>query len=270
MIQSVQKAIQILQIISDMGNKPIPLGEIAQKANLNKSTCAHILETLCDCGMAERISRLDGYRIGAHAYYITRNGRYHEELVEQCAPVMRWLYNKIGGHSLILATLNRGKKVVMYNISGINNLPNQKLKIYYETLYKYSTSHAYLAAMNPLERAEFYAENGFPTEDEWPKLYAPQGEKAAYDEINNRGYECFRYPYDHPSAAPDETVVGMAKAIKHDDKVVAVIGVALPNEYGRFHFENGVPWHLSEEEEKNIAKHLCAAVREIQRRLQFS
>ena len=43
MIKSVQKAIQILQILSDGQNEPVPLSEIAERAGLNKSTCAHLL-----------------------------------------------------------------------------------------------------------------------------------------------------------------------------------------------------------------------------------
>ena len=264
MIKSVQKAIQILQILSDGQNEPVPLSEIAERAGLNKSTCAHLLETMCESGMAERISRQEGYRVGILAYYITRHGRYHQELVEICNPVMCWLRKKTN-HSVVLVMLRSHKKAIIHWVCGINKFPGNYGNMYYESQYRYSTSHAILAAMSDMERSEFYLENGYPTRDEWPKLYAPEGEKAAYDEINRRGYEIFRYPFE----TPGQVVVGMATALRNREKVVAALGIALPNEYGTYTMEDGQPWHLTQEEEASIARYLCAATKEINRRLQF-
>lgn len=282
MIKSVQKAVQILQILSDNQNDPLSLGEIAARAELNKSTCAHLLETLCECGMAERISRQEGYRVGMLAYYVTRHGRYNQELVEICNPLMHWL-NKKTGHSVVLAVLRSHKKTIIHWVNGINMLPSNYGNLYYEEQYRFSTSHAILAGMTEMERSEYYRENGFPSQDEWPKLYEPEGEQAAYEEINRRGYELFRCPEPHE---PNAIRIGMAAAIRKKGKTVAALGIALPNECGMWYRvdericfkhdyvaeeqnENVIPWHLTDAEEAFIARHLLAAVKEINRRMEF-
>lgn len=48
MIQSVKKAMDILTVLSATPEVPIPLGELAERTNINKSTCAHIVDTLCE------------------------------------------------------------------------------------------------------------------------------------------------------------------------------------------------------------------------------
>ena len=124
--------------------------------------------------------------------------------------------------------------------------------------------------MDPVEREDFYAVNGYPTPEEWPGLYEAGGPQKAYDEIRQRGYELFRFPYDAPEAREGEMVVGMAKAVKNGNQVVAALGVALPNEHGYRCFEGSQQqWYLTKAEEEFIGKYLCMAVREIQRRMQF-
>ena len=270
MIKSVQKAVQILQILSDGYIEPMPLGKIAKKAGLNKSTCAHLLETLCDSGMAERLPNHGGYMLGMMSYYITRHNRYHQELIEICAPIMRWLFQKTG-HSIVLVMLRNRKKVIIHKIKGLNSFPSSYGNFYFENLYRFSTSHAMIAAMNEVARAEFFEENGYPTESEWPKLYEEGGVQAACDEINRRTYEIFRCPYLGADAAPNENVVGMAIAIKKGRKVVAGLGVSFPNEHmiGGPTMKNGEPWYLSNKEETFIAKHLSIANKEIIRRMEY-
>ena len=48
MIQSVKKAMDILTVLSENSDEPIMLSELAEKTGLNKSTCAHIVDTLCE------------------------------------------------------------------------------------------------------------------------------------------------------------------------------------------------------------------------------
>ena len=48
MIKSVKKAMDILTILSNTGETPITLGELASKTGLNKSTCSHIVDTMCE------------------------------------------------------------------------------------------------------------------------------------------------------------------------------------------------------------------------------
>ena len=47
MVQSVKRAADILMVLAGDGQS-MTLEEVARATNLNKSTCAHIIATLCD------------------------------------------------------------------------------------------------------------------------------------------------------------------------------------------------------------------------------
>ena len=47
MIKSVKKAMDILTILSANAEEPITLSELAEKTGMNKSTCVHIVDTMC-------------------------------------------------------------------------------------------------------------------------------------------------------------------------------------------------------------------------------
>ena len=50
MLTSVQKVTRILTAVASGGSEPMPLFEIAQKTEINKATCSHIINTLMQEG----------------------------------------------------------------------------------------------------------------------------------------------------------------------------------------------------------------------------
>ena len=78
MVNSVKKATDILQILSNNPGSCLTLGAIAQLSGINESTCAHIVSSLCDTFFIERVSRKEGYRLGPWAYMLSRKERYQE------------------------------------------------------------------------------------------------------------------------------------------------------------------------------------------------
>lgn len=89
MIQSVKKAMDILTVLSENSDEPIMLSELAEKTGLNKSTCAHIVDTLCESFYVERVSRKEGYRLGPWAYMLSRYGGYHRTLIKISSSVLK-------------------------------------------------------------------------------------------------------------------------------------------------------------------------------------
>ncbi len=122
MIKSVKKAMDILTILSASAEKPITLGELAERTGLNKSTCAHIVDTLCDSLYVERISRTKGYRLGPWAYMLSRYGRYQNTLVTIAIPVLKWLQAKTDA-TVFISVICNGKKYIVYHIDKGNILP---------------------------------------------------------------------------------------------------------------------------------------------------
>lgn len=115
MIESVNKATTLLCILSNSPGRPLTLQQIAAQANMNKSTCSHILETLCDSLFVERISRKEGYQLGPWSYMLSRKERYQESLIVIAQPVLEWLNAKLNV-TVFLDVLCNGRKFVIYSI----------------------------------------------------------------------------------------------------------------------------------------------------------
>ena len=112
MIQSVDRALDILMCVSDNQGRPLTVSEIAEKTGLNKSTCCHLIDTLTQRGFLNRVSRSSGYVLGVYAYALTRYRSFQRDLIFACSPVLRWLQNKTG-YTTLLATLIDGEKFVL-------------------------------------------------------------------------------------------------------------------------------------------------------------
>jgi len=117
MINSVKKAMDILAYLSNSPEESVPLKKLSQDLGLNKSTCSHILDTLCTSLFVERVSRKDGYRLGAGAYMLTRYGRYQESLIEICSPVIKWLNDQLDA-TVFLTVVCDGMKYIIFHIDS--------------------------------------------------------------------------------------------------------------------------------------------------------
>lgn len=122
MIKSVKKAMDILTILSSTPETPIPLSELAMRTGLNKSTCAHIVDTLCESFYVERVSRKEGYRLGPWAFMLSRYGHYQNSLINVASPVMKWLHKHTDA-TVFISVICNGKKYIVYHIDKTNILP---------------------------------------------------------------------------------------------------------------------------------------------------
>lgn len=114
MVKSVKKAIDILFFLSNTPEQAIPLSQIADKLDINRATCSHLLDTLCETLMVEHVSRREGYRLGPNAYLLTRYGRYQESLIEVCSPVISWLRKKVNA-TVFLTVVCDGIKYIIFH-----------------------------------------------------------------------------------------------------------------------------------------------------------
>lgn len=124
LIKSIQKAVSLLVLLSEAPETPVPLGKLAQKLGINSATCLHILQTLCDSLLVERVSRKEGYRLGPGTYMLSRHGYYQKSLVDICIPVLKWLNRQLDC-TVFLSIVCDGIKYLIYHIDG-NGQPNFK------------------------------------------------------------------------------------------------------------------------------------------------
>ena len=78
MIQVINRALDILEIVAANPEKPTALGEIADALGLNHGTCANIMKTLVTRNYLEQVGTKKGYILGAKSYALTNNDAYRK------------------------------------------------------------------------------------------------------------------------------------------------------------------------------------------------
>lgn len=165
MIQSVQRATRLLSILADSYDKPVPLSALAEKAELNKSTCAHIIATLEHEGYATKISHSRGYILGPAAYCLSRLGKYKNDLIAICHPIMQYIYRNTG-YSVVLSVIESDKKYVIDYIDD-GRIFKTKTLIHTDDIYRTATGKVILANLPADKIRAIVDKHGLPSSRDW-------------------------------------------------------------------------------------------------------
>jgi IclR family acetate operon transcriptional repressor len=168
MIQVLGRAIKIINIIADAPTA-VSLKTISEKTKLNKSTCHHILETLIDNELIIKISASKGYILGPATFYWTRHGRFNNDFIILCDPVLKWLNKKIN-QTIILATIIKGNKYIIDYCESDVQLSKTKVQLLKDDIYRTATGRLLLANLDKDQIYEVYKKFGLPNEKDWPKI----------------------------------------------------------------------------------------------------
>ncbi len=185
MILSVQKAMNILSILSNAKNQPIPLMELAARTGYPKPTCAHLLETLCHDGYVVRVSQTKGYLLGPSLYCLTRYGRYGEELVALCRPIMRWMERNTHA-TVVLSTIQSHHKFIIDYADTEQNLFGGRPKIRTDDIYRTATGRAILAHTDRETVRAIYEKYGDPLPGHWDEVTSYQSLLTALDRLRGQ------------------------------------------------------------------------------------
>ena len=169
MIQSVHKAMRILSVIADGKSAPVSLAHIAAETGWPKPTCAHIVETLCRDGYVQRVSHSEGYRLGPALYHLTRYGRYDEELISLCHPVLKWMERTAQATAILTVVENRQKFIIDYVDTEQKMFPEYQ-QIRTDNLYRTATGRMLLSRMDRRQVEEIYRQYGNPAAGEWDEV----------------------------------------------------------------------------------------------------
>lgn len=217
MIQVIHRALSILEFIAQDPKHEYLLSEIADGNKLNHGTCANILKTLLNRGYVEKAASKRGYKLGFMVYKIANNKNYNLDLLEMSKPIMKSLRNEIN-EAIILSVIQNGKRVLLHEEQC-----NHELQVHTQpesSIYKASTGRMILAYYSPKELEEFIDSVGLPAEDEWPNINSKGDLISALNTIKNDNFE-FSSNKNH--------VVGLSKPIFLNNKVIASLGIYLPD-----------------------------------------
>lgn len=238
MIQVINRAIDILELLSQDLNKKYTLGEIADNLELNHGTCANIIKTLSNRGFIENHSKKSGYSLGAKIYHLTGNFSYKKELLEVVSDPMKSLGLRLN-ENCVLATLKDNNRVILFQVTNTHEL--QVNTSPEKNAYLTATGRIMLAFKSLEEQEKFILEYGLPKQM-WPEI---KNKKDLLIELNKIKKK--KMAIHH--AASD--IIGVAVPIFKKDNVLASLGVYLPESRFKHKIKKLILTEL-----KNTANHI--------------
>lgn len=216
MIQVINRALDILELIAIDPETPKSLGEISEKLNLNAGTCANIIKTMVTRNYLDKMERQKGYCLGPMAYKLTGSKGYNKDLIRAAKQELESLTKKLNENSL-LAVLKGETRIAILRVHGTNELqaitPAEKHA--YET-----TSGRLLVAMLPdEEQEEFIVRYGMPKADTWTEGSNQKGFLKQVKKIRNDKYAL--------QVTPGQ-IVGIAVPVYNHKKIIASLAIYLP------------------------------------------
>mgnify|MGYP001001371220 FL=1 len=216
MIQVINRALNILELVSKERDRDFSLGEIANSLNLNASTCANIIKTLVNRGYLEQKGIKQGYKLGVQAYYLTGNFSNRKELLKASVIPLQELRD-ILNESCILTIMKENMRVTLHK-----ELSSQELQVVSngeeKNIYLTATGRIVLACQNINTQLDFIKKYGLPG-SMWPEVI---NEKDLIDELNKIKRKQLAIHFD------GAFIVGVGAPIYKNGDVVAAIGVYLP------------------------------------------
>lgn len=217
MIQVINRALNILEVIAHDHNKEWGLSEIADELELNHGTCANILKTLVQRGYVEQMGLKKGYKLGYMAYRLTASNEYNVQLINATKVLIDSLANRIN-ETVILSHIKNGKRIIVYEA-----LCNQEIQIRTtpeSSVYRATTGRMILAHYSPKELKDFISMVGMPTAEDWPEI---TNEVELIQSLNDTRKKNIEITWN------SNHVVGLATPIFKKNKIIASLGVYLPD-----------------------------------------
>jgi len=116
-IQSLERAFDILEFLSDTPEESHPLGEVAAAVGLHTATCAHLVGTMVDRGYVESAGARKGYRLGPMSHYLVRRKPLGGDLVARALPLVEAAAQQLG-EWVVLTEMAGMRRLVLLERKG--------------------------------------------------------------------------------------------------------------------------------------------------------
>lgn len=251
MIQSVHKAVMLLDALAEAYPKAVSLQELAMQTGIGKSTCVHILNTLIEDDLAERLTYAQ-YSLSAGCFYLTRHGRFDRERLEICRPVLRWLKDKTG-ETVLIAQMHNAIKYTVDYVLGKYHLKDSG-NILRDDIYRTATGRLLTAYLPQEELVKVIQRHGLPKAPHWQDFPDMQVFQRELNELKTMPWVRAGNP------CPGGVAIGYAAPLYADDEFFGALGIAAFSEKGI---------ETSSKREQELIRYLLCASQEINRRLKF-
>ena len=216
MIQVIDRAIDILEILGSDPNREFSLSEISAQTGLQKSTCSNILKSLEQRDYVEHYGKKSGYCLGYKAFRLVNAPAYYDQLKALSQSAMQTLFDKTG-ETVVLAVIINNQRMVIADIECQQGI-TAKIK-HSSYLYRSATGRV-IAAFYPEKKRKMLIDRiGLPGEEDWPGIIDREKLETELSAIRSHGIA---------RTSGEFGVVGVAVPIHYKESVVASIGICLP------------------------------------------
>lgn len=217
MIQVINRALDLLELIATDPERPKSLGDLADNLQLNHGTCANILKSLVARGYVEQIGTKKGYILGSKSYSLTGNEAYQKDLLEAAKEEMDLLTQSVNENCL-LAILKDNQRVAIYRTFAEQDLQVRTADI--KPVYDSASGRLLLAMLTKDKLERFLTKYGLPSEESWPEV---QTESKLYEALSLMRREELAV-----QTITNRHVMGLAVPIYKQGLIVASLSIYLP------------------------------------------
>lgn len=215
MIQVIDRALNILELLGSDPNRNFPLAEIAETTGLQKTTCANILQSLSSRDYVEHRVRPTGYKLGYKAFRLVNSPAYYEALKNIVTEQMDALFNAVG-ETAVLAVLINGRRIVI-SVKECQQGITARIK-HSANLYRSATGRVILANY-PREKASRLIDRiGLPDAADWSNITTKSRLESALESIRSEKF----------CEVKGTDIIGIALPIRRKGVAIASIGVCVP------------------------------------------
>lgn len=158
-IQSVVRAFEIIEILVSR-QQPVGLGELAQAAGLNVSTCHHLVTTLVERGYVLRADRGRGYMLSSKLQELSERSQQKQDIADLSSAALVDLANDLG-MTVQLAVFDGMFLITKFTVAGAASVIKEADEISkMRATHATATGKAILAWLPEQVVANVISENG--------------------------------------------------------------------------------------------------------------
>ena len=220
MIQVLDRAMRILEMLGRNRSRMYTPTEIANSLSIDKGTCNRILKSLASHGFVQQESARGGYQIGYKLFHIVGKQAENSELTKIARKDIEEL-GEILNETALLAVSYNDKRVVLFSTTPQHNIVVRT--DIERSIYSVCAGRVILAHYTPLHLDRCLGRLGLPNKEEWPELYTSDnpGQELVNElvRIKRNGYDILN---------DKKGTIGFAAPIFHNGHILGSVGVYMP------------------------------------------
>jgi DNA-binding IclR family transcriptional regulator len=216
MIQVLNRASRLLELLAETGAAGRALGELATDSGLPPATCTRVLHDLASLGWVDQLGPRGRYRLGPRFAALAEARAYRRRLIAITEPILARLHERYGDRVVLAALRGDTGRLLLIEYGH----PPGHARRYDEKMDAYASAsgRALLAQLTWQQRRRWVNANSLPTAKQWPGV----------QRWNELGTECARirrcgWAENHPAAHPWS---GIGVAIPDGEGGWAAIGLS--------------------------------------------